>query len=327
MSDATEDAPLGVVLLNMGGPETLEDIRPFLQNMFRDPAILPLPAGLRHLVAWGIATTRSRVVRSQYARIGGGSPLVATTRAQAEQLHKALAARGREAQVTIAMRYTPPRAREALLGLGPEARRNTLALPLYPQFSFATTDSSLRDLREAAARLSLPQPLEVRAWHDEPVYLDDLAERIVEALGAAPDGTTVLFSAHGLPERSIQRGDPYRDQIEATVAAVTERLQRLPAPPATRLGFQSRVGPIRWTGPDTVEVVAELGRAGTPVLVVPIAFVSDHIETLYELDIQVREEAERHGVPWYAVLPAQNASPRFGEALARVVLRTLEEKA
>jgi ferrochelatase len=312
---------VGVVLLNMGGPATLADIRPFLRNMFRDRAILPLPAPLRYAVAEGIAQLRSSRVRGQYAQIGGGSPILHITREQADVLRAALAEEGVRAEVTVAMRYTPPRAREALLALPPSARARVVGLPLYPQFSFATTASSLEDLEQAAESLGLPEPLMVRSWHHEPLYLDDLADRIEEAVGQAPEGTVVLFSAHGLPERSIRRGDPYRTQIEETVAGVLQRLGGV----SWRLGFQSRVGPVQWTGPDTLDVVEELGREGRPVLVVPIAFVSDHVETLYELDVQVAEHARAHGVPWYERLPAQNATERFGRVLARVVSLALEE--
>jgi ferrochelatase len=289
--------------------------------MFRDPAILPAPVPVRYAVAEAIAQLRCHRVRGQYAQIGGGSPILRTTRAQADVLRKALSEEAIRADVTVAMRYTPPRAKEALESLAAGAQHRIVALPLYPQFSLSTTASSLEDLVRAAEALSLPPPLQIRSWHDEPLYLDDLAERIGEALRPAPEGTVVLFSAHGLPERFIERGDPYRTQIEETVAGVVERLSGV----SWRLGFQSRVGPVRWTGPDTLEVVEELGREGRPVLVVPIAFVSDHIETLYELDVQVAEHARRYGVPWYERLPAQNASEQFGRVLARVVLRALRE--
>jgi ferrochelatase len=312
---------IGVVLLNMGGPATLADIRPFLRNMFRDPAILPMPAPVRYAVAELIAQLRFFRVRTQYAQIGGGSPIGPITQAQADVLRKALAEQGVRADVTVAMRYTRPRAEEALLALPPHLRHQVVALPLYPQFSFATTASSLEDLARAAQALDLPPPVPIRSWHDEPSYRDDLADRIRDALGNAPSDAVVLFSAHGLPERSIRRGDPYRTQIEETIEGVVERLGDVP----WRIGFQSRVGPVRWTGPDTLEVVEALGREGRPVLVVPIAFVSDHVETLYELDVLVGDHARSHGVPWYERLPAQNASERFGRVLARVVLKTLGE--
>ena len=312
---------LGVVLLNMGGPSTAADIRSFLRNMFRDRAILPMPAPARYALAELIAQLRFFRVRGQYAQIGGGSPIVSITRAQADALRRALAEEGVEADVTVAMRYTPPRAEEALLALSPHVRHSVVALPLYPQFSFATTASSLDDLAEAAQRLGLSPPVPIRSWHDEPSYLDDLADRIRDALRDAPPGVVVLFSAHGLPERSIRRGDPYRTQIDETISGVVERL----CDAAWRIGFQSRVGPIRWTGPDTLEVVEKLGREGRPVLVVPIAFVSEHVETLYELDVLVGKHARAHGVPWYKRLSTQNATDRFGRVLARVVLRTLGE--
>lgn len=319
MSEDARPREIGVVLLNMGGASNAEEIRVFLRGMFRDPAILPLPGPLRALIAFAISRTRSRSSRGQYDQIGGGSPILEITRAQAEALQKALERDGIHAEVSVAMRYTPPFADEALRSLGSAARRRIVALPLYPQFSLTTSGSSLADLRSAARRLGCAAPIEIEQWYDDAAYLDDLAARIETALVAAPDQTVVLFSAHGLPERLIRRGDPYREQIEATVAEVSQRLGRVEC----RLSFQSKIGPIRWTGPNTLDVTAELGAERKPVLVVPIAFVSENIETLYELDIEVAQHARNHGVPWFGRLPTQNAGERFVRALSGIVRRAL----
>ena len=319
MSEETRNPEVGVVLLNMGGAANLEEIRVFLRGMFRDPAILPLPAPLRALIAFAISRARSLAMRAKYQKIGGGSPILEITRAQAEELQKALERDGIRAEVTVAMRYTPPYAEQALRSLSPQARRRIVALPLYPQFSLTTSSSSLRDLRETAARLGFAAPLEIESWYDDTGYLDDLAARIETALADAPDGTVVLFSAHGLPERQIRIGDPYRDQIEATVSEVAQRLGEVEC----RLAFQSKIGPARWIGPSTLDAARELGRERRPVLVVPIAFVSENIETLHELDVEVAGHARAHGVPWFGRLPTQNAGERFVRVLAGIVGRAL----
>ena len=315
------DSKLGVVLLNMGGAADTAEVRVFLRGMFRDPAILPLPAPLRALVAFLISRTRSLMVRKQYAQIGGGSPILEITREQAQALEKHLERAGIQAEVTVAMRYTPPYAEDALRALSPEAQRRIVALPLYPQFSLTTSGSSLRDLREAAEQLGLDAPIEIENWYDDPRYLDDLATRINAALGEAPEGTVVLFSAHGLPERQIRIGDPYREQIEETVSEIARRLGEVEC----RLAFQSKIGPVRWIEPSTLEVTAELGSERRPVLVVPISFVSENVETLYELDVEVARHARNHGVSWFSRLPTQNAGERFVHALAEIVRRAVDE--
>ena len=322
MNERSRAPECGVVLLNMGGASHVGEISVFLRGMFRDPAILPLPAPLRALIAFAISQTRSRSVRSQYDEIGGGSPILKITRAQAEALEKALDRDGIRAEVTVAMRYTPPFADEALRSLSAEAQRRIVALPLYPQFSLATTGSSLKDLRESAERLGIGTPLEIESWYTDPLYLDDLAARIRTSLLDAPRETVVLFSAHGLPERQIRLGDPYRDQIEETVTEVSQRLDHV----EYRLAFQSKIGPVQWTGPNTLDVAAELGREHRPILVVPIAFVSENIETLYELDIEVAQHAREHGVPWFGRLPTQNAGEGFIRSLAGTVARRLRSE-
>ncbi len=304
----------GVVLLNMGGPESTAAVRPFLEELFSDPAILPLPAAIRLPLARWIARMRASRVVPRYERIGGRSPLVEITRAQAGALARELRGGGGSWHVEPAMRYTPPRAAEALARLRERGAERLVVLPLYPQYSEATTGSSLRDLEralEAAGMAELPRAV-VRSWHDHPGYAGALAEAVREALEGLSD-PVVLFSAHSLPERAVRRGDPYLDHVKATVEAVRERLP----PVRWRLAFQSRTGPVRWIGPGVEETLAALAREGCgAVVVVPVSFVSDHIETLYEIDVEYRALAEGLGIRAFRRAPALNTRPSFIRALA-----------
>ena len=310
---------LGVVLLNMGGPDTPEAVRPFLENLFSAPEILrfPLSRWLQRPLARWIASRRSPVVEERYRRIGGGSPIARITRAQAEALEGELAARGLDALVVAAMRYWTPRAGEAAADLRERGADRLVVLPLYPQYSRATTGSSLADLELAlgAAGLSgIPRTV-IRSWHDHPAYLDALAEAVREGLEALP-GATVLMSAHSLPQRLIERGDPYLDHVRATVAGVMARVGEVPH----RLAFQSRTGPVRWLGPGVEEVLGELAAAGVErVLVVPVSFVSDHIETLHEIDVEYRDLARSLGIREFGRCPSLNTRPSFIRALAELV--------
>ncbi len=307
----------GVVLLNMGGPESAAAVRPFLEALFADPAILPLPGVVRRPLARWIARMRAPRVVPRYERIGGRSPLVGITRAQAEALAGELRGGGGAWHVEPAMRYTPPRAAEALARLREKGVDRLVALPLYPQYSEATTGSSLRDLERAmseAGMAELPWTA-VRSWHDHPGYAGALAEAVRETLEGLSD-PVVLFSAHSLPERAVRRGDPYLDHVKATVEAVRERLP----PVRWRLAFQSRTGPVRWIGPAVEETLAALAREGCgAVVVVPVSFVSDHIETLYEIDVEYRALAEDLGIGAFRRVPSLNTRPSFIRALAELV--------
>lgn len=309
-----------ILLLNMGGPSTLREVRPFLRNLFADPMLLDLPGGLilRPFLSRLIPAVRTRKVQAAYASIGGGSPLLRTTLVQAEALRAELARRGHEGvKVDVVMRYTPPRAAEVLAGLTARGETRTLALPLYPHECRATTGSSLAELESLRSRLAPSLRIEtVRSWHLDPGYLDALAGRVRAAVDSLPAAArphaTILFSAHGVPEALPRRGDPYVGQVKETVAAIAARLG---AGQAHRLGWQSRTGPVKWVGPGTDGVIAEL--AGTEaVVVVPVSFVSDHIETLYEIDILFAEEARRVGIRHFVRTAALDVDPVFIAALA-----------
>jgi ferrochelatase len=300
---------VAVVLFNLGGPDRPEAIRPFLLNLFNDPAILRVPFFVRPFLARRIAAARLEPARASYAALGGSSPLLALTRAQAAALETELTEF--DAKCFIAMRYWRP--------------DEVVLLPLYPQHSTTTTGSSLTAWREAAARVGLVADTTVLCCYPtDAAYIAAVVSLLRTAWHAAREqlaptvGLRVLFSAHGLPESIVQGGDPYQWQIEQTVARVRETWNEKAD---SAICYQSRATPQRWIGPSTEAEVERAAHDGVAVLVVPIAFVSDHSETLVELDIDYRALAERLGVPGYFRVPAPNADPAFVAALAELVRR------
>ncbi|HOU55139.1 MAG TPA: ferrochelatase [Myxococcota bacterium] len=317
--------PTLVVLLQMGGPASLDQVRPFLEALLSDPAILRMPGVFRRPLARWIARRRAPAVTEVYRRLGGGSPIGPLTEAQARGLQQEMARRGIDVPVRVAMRYVSPRAEEVLQEAVHLRVRRLVLLPLYPQFSTTTTGSSRAEFRALASRVCPEVEVrEVEDYPDHPRYVEALAEQVRRTLDSVPrdlrDRTRILWSAHGLPMRHVRSGDPYPERIHRTVAAVEALLaQEGPIPPG-RIGWQSRVGPVQWLGPSTEEVVREEGRRGTGALVVvPVSFVSEHLETLYELDVLVRQVAADVGIMSYHRVPALNDHPRFLQALADLV--------
>ena len=314
---------VAVVLFNLGGPDRPEAVRPFLLNMFRDPAILPLPALVRFPLANVIAQRRAPVTREIYARIGGGSPLRENTEHQAAALTESLADVG-EVRVFTAMRYWHPRSDEtaaAVKSFGPD---EVVLLPLYPQFSSTTTGSSLRDWERATRAMGLePRGRAVCCYPAAAGWVRAVAEATKGGYEAAAGARRprVLFSAHGLPRRVVAAGDPYQWQVERTVAAVVAALGIDDLDWV--ICYQSRVGPLEWIGPDIDAELVRAGADGVPVVVVPVAFVSEHSETLVELDIEYRRLAARAGVPCYVRVPTVGIRAPFIEELAGLVRRTL----
>jgi ferrochelatase len=320
---------VGVLLLQLGGPKTLDAIQPFLTNLFED--VLPLPRFLRRPLAKFIAWRRTPEVKPLYQEIGGGSPLLQNTQDQRDALQQALRRRGVDATVGIAMRYAPPRVEEgleALHSLPEDVPR--IALSLYPHYSFATSRSSLRELQAVLGGKFGAAWRSVCAYPTDPAYLDGLAQQIRRTLEGLPAPVQaqahLVFSAHGLPMSLIREGDPYPEQIKASVQGIMQRLE-LP-PERHTLCYQSRVGPVKWLEPDTVTTMKTLGESGKAHLViVPIAFTSEHIETLHEMDIQLQQTARDAGVQTYARVPTAGVDPAFIEALAgRVVERMAQPK-
>jgi ferrochelatase len=311
---------LGVVLFNLGGPDTPEAVEPFLFNLFHDPAIIRVPQPFRWALAKLISRRRAPVAREIYAEMGGGSPIVAETEMQARALGVALSARGIEAKTVIAMRYWHPRAEAAAVALKDWAPDRIVLLPLYPQYSTTTSASSLKEWHEAAARAGLEAPATtVCCYPRETGFIAAQAAAIRAALDDIPQGvpTRVLFSAHGLPERVIEAGDPYQWQIERTAEAIVRALNIDGLD--WRITYQSRVGPLKWIGPATDDEIIAAGREGRALAVAPIAFVSEHSETLVELDIEYADLARENGVPHYARAATVRTAPDFIAGLAGLV--------
>lgn len=311
----------GIVLAQLGGPAELDEVEPFIRAVFSDPSTVPLPGGaaVRRALGSTVARARGPRVRERYERIGGGSPIGAITQSQADALAAELTDRGHDVQVAVAMRHAAPDTAFAVDQLLTAEVDRLLLLPLYPQFSFATTGSAETELRRVLAGVGFDRPLSViRSWCDHPAFLDATATLIDEARGELPPEargrTVVVASAHGIPRQLVDRGDPYVEEVGATVAGLCERLG---ADTEIVVSYQSRSGPMRWTGPGTDEVLEELGSTRCPAVVVaPISFVSDHLETLHEVDIELRELATEAGIGYFGRSPMLNDRPETGPLLA-----------
>jgi ferrochelatase len=317
---------LAVVLFNLGGPDNLRAVKPFLFNLFRDPAIITLPAVARLPLAALISTTREKTAQANYALMGGASPLLAETGGQARALEAALKVKDPEveARCFIAMRYWKPFAKETAAQVAAFAPDEIVLLPLYPQYSTTTTGSSLKDwlgVYKGPGRTRTvccyPNANGLVAAHAQAI------RQVWEDAGK-PQGLRLLFSAHGLPRQIVDGGDPYRAQIEATAAAIAALL---PEFTDWRVCFQSRVGRLEWLQPSTDDEVRRAGAEGRGVVVAPIAFVSEHVETLVELDREYAELARHLGCAPYLRAPTPGIQPLFIDELARTVLEAVERPA
>jgi ferrochelatase len=312
---------VAVILFNLGGPDSLQAVRPFLFNLFNDKWIIGAPGPIRWLIATLISTTRNKSAQANYARMGGRSPIVPETETQASALEKALTAeRDVTFKVFIAMRYWRPFAANAAEEARAWGADEAILLPLYPQFSTTTTASA----HEAWTAAWRGKSRTVCCYPTSETFIRAHAESIIRAWeqGGKPTKPRVLFSAHGLPQRTIDRGDSYQWQVERTVAAVKHKL---PQDWDFVICYQSRVGPLKWIGPSTEEELERAGRDKAGVIVSPIAFVSEHIETLVELDIEYAEKAHEWGLPFYLRAPALGAADDFIHALAAAVRRALTD--
>jgi protoporphyrin/coproporphyrin ferrochelatase len=320
--------PTAVLLFNLGGPDDLESVEPFLVNLFTDREIIQLPGGaaLQPWFARLIAKMRGPSVRSNYQRIGGGSPQLRITRQQASALEDRLNVAGGDAyRVFIAMRYSRPSADDALEAIAAAGITRIVTLTLFPHWSKATTGSSRNEFERVLASPKWRdvgfEITHIEHYADNTLYLDALTATVREVWNTIPEPrrarTVLLFSAHGLPQRFIDEGDPYVAHIDTTRFGVLERLD---LPNRQLLAFQSRTGPVKWIGPGTEEVLSELGgESVSDVLVIPLSFVSDHIETLYEVDMLFADAARAAGITGYFRPPALNCHPLFIEALASLV--------
>lgn len=314
----------GILLLNLGGPDSLQAVRPFLTRLFSDREIIKLPGGPigQFFIGRMIAYSRTKEVQENYAHIGGSSPIVCWSTLQGRGMVERLRERGHDVEFALAMRYWHPTTDEALDELERAGCDRLLALTMYPHYSVATTGSSVAELRRVLKRRGSKLPLEtIEAWYDHPGYLDAMAEPLRQIMASLPPGTkpTILISAHGLPQHFIDDGDPYCDHIKATMAGLLARVPETAGLP-TILAYQSRVGPVPWIGPSTEETIERLGAEGVKeVVVVSISFVSDHIETLYEIDQQYGDLARKRGITTFVRAAALNDDPRFLDALAAIV--------
>jgi len=315
---------LAVVLFNLGGPDSPAAVEPFLRNLFSDPAIIALPAIVRLPLAWLIARRRAPVARAIYDHIGGRSPIVEETESQARALETILSGNGTEAKVFIAMRCWHPMSDEAARAVKAFAPDRIVLLPLYPQFSTTTTASSLKDWARAATAAGVAAPATaVCCYPVERGFIEAAAAQIRTALAGARPGLSyrLLLSAHGLPKATIARGDPYQWQVEQSARAIVEAL----AVPGLdwQVCYQSRVGPLQWIGPATDAEIRRAGAEGKGVVVAPIAFVSEHSETLVELDIEYARLAREAGVPHYLRAATVGVHSAFTAGLAGLVHQAL----
>jgi len=303
-----------VFLMNLGGPRNLQEVEPYLYDLFSDPLVIDAPLGpFRKVLAWIISNRRAPSSAEKYQLIGGRSPLVEGTEAQARALAAAL---GPGFTTHLAMRCGHPNTEEGVGEALAAGAERAVSLPLYPQWANATSKSSLLELRRVWPR---DRPLvEVCTWHDHPGYLEAVAGTVRDAIASLPEplrsSPLVVFSAHGIPLSQVRKGDPYPGYVEASCRGVAGRLGLA----SWQLTYQSKIGPARWLGPDTVEWI-EANARGRALVTVPIAFVSEHLETLYDLDILSREAAGKGGAAAFARAAAVGTRPDFIAALAALV--------
>lgn len=318
-----------VVLFQLGGPDSLEAVEPFLYNLFCDPDIIDLPGAFlfRRMLARLISSRRAPKVQELYKRIGRRSPILKQTRLQAQRLKDSLARHGVRASVHIAMRYWHPMTEKTLKEVESEKPARVVLLPLYPHFSKTTTGSSMNEWRRAAENLHLTNLNEVLVEHyfDHPLYIEALVEHINRALHRLPEverkKVHLVFSAHGTPIKLVKNGDPYSHQIRKTYELVIEKGN---FGLAHTLCFQSKVGPQQWLKPSLVETIERLASEKVShVLVIPIAFVSDHIETLSEINMEAKAEAKKLGIHYFDMMPALLMNEKFIGCLTDLVLQKL----
>lgn len=308
---------IAIVLFNLGGPDSLEAVQPFLRNLFSDPAIIALPSLIRLPLARFISSRRAAKAQEIYAQIGGSSPILGQTEAQARALEEALGPE-HEWRGYVCMRYWHPLTEAVVRSVGRFKPDRIVLLPLYPQFSTTTTGSSFAAWKKAAP-FEVPT-VEVKEYPVEPGFIEASVDLVKQGLAeAGHQPVRVLFSAHGLPEKIVKKGDPYQRHVERTAKAIADRLGSVD----WAVCYQSRVGPLKWIGPPTEEEIRRAAADGKAIVLYPLSFVSEHSETLVELDIDYRELAKEAGVPAYVRVPTVGTHPKFIEGLARLVRNAL----
>lgn len=309
--------------MNLGGPDQESSIKPFLFNFFMDKNIIGAPKPIRYFIAKWIAFSRGRgAAKTSYAALGGKSPLLENTQAQADALQKFLDTQGLNTKVFVSMRYWHPMSAEVTKAVKDFAPEKIILLPLYPQFSTTTSFSSIQDWQRSADKVNLAVPTEkICCYPFAEGFIHASADLIRDALAKAPAKTRVLFSAHGLPEKVIEGGDPYQYQCEKTAEKIAYAIgiENLD----WQVCYQSRVGPLKWIGPSTEEALDKAAADGVGVVVYPHAFVNEHVETLVEIEEEYREYAEHKGIGYFARVPTVATHPAFIEALAQLVAERL----
>ena len=310
---------VAIILFNLGGPDSLEAVKPFLRNLFSDPAIINLPGWLRLPLARFISSRRAKKAMGIYAKIGGSSPILGQTEAQARALEKALGQGNTdEWRGYVCMRYWHPMTERVVQSVRRYAPDRIVLLPLYPQYSTTTTGSSFKAWKEASS-FTVPSS-EVESYPTDPGFIAASVELVRQGLAEAGAGKTrVLFSAHGLPEKIVKGGDPYQRHVEQTAKAIVDAIGNLDS----TVCYQSRVGPLKWIGPPTEQEIERAGRDGANVVLYPLSFVSEHSETLVELDMDYRQLASEAGVAKYVRVPTVGTHPKFIDGLARLVRNAL----
>jgi ferrochelatase len=308
---------VAIILFNLGGPDSLDAVQPFLRNLFGDPAILRLPTLIRSPLARFLSSRRTAKARAIYAKIGGSSPILGQTEAQARALEEALGKdddQEHDWRGYVCMRYWHPMTEAVVRSVKRFAPDRIVLLPLYPQFSTTTTASSFKEWNDTAS-FRVPTKT-IDSYPTEPGFIAASIELVKQGLADAGAGARrVLFSAHGLPERVIKAGDPYQAEVEQTAKAIADGLGEID----WSICYQSRVGPLKWIGPSTEAEIRRAGADKVGVVVYPLAFVSEHSETLVELDIDYRHLAKKVGIPSYIRVPTVGTHPLFIAGLARLV--------
>ena len=325
---------VGVLLMNLGGPERIKDVGPFLYNLFSDPEIIRLPIPIfQKPLAWLISTLRSTKSQEAYLSIGGGSPLRRITEQQARELQSKLREEGLDATTYIAMRYWHPFTESAIADIKADGIDQVIVLPLYPHFSISTSGSSFRELKKLSDKDPEFKKIPIRcirSWFNQSGYIKAMVELISEQILACqkPSSAHIFFTAHGVPKSYVdEAGDPYKQQIEDCASLIIDELQKyLKFSNPHTLSYQSRVGPEEWLKPYTEDVLEDLGRSNIEdLIVVPISFVGEHIETLQEIDIEYKEIAEKAGIKNFRRVKALNTNPTFINGLSDLVMSCLKE--
>jgi ferrochelatase len=311
-----------VVLFNLGGPDSLEAVKPFLRNLFSDPAIITLPTLFRLPLASFIASRRAPKARKIYEKIGGASPILGQTAMQAQALEDVLSKGDGTWRCFVCMRYWHPMTEEVVQQVRAFSPDRIVLLPLYPQFSTTTTGSSFAGWDAAVARLGV-KTTRIKSYAIEPGFIEASVDLLKRGLAEAENRPVrVLFSAHGLPEKIIKAGDPYQREVEQTAEAIMAQLSGIDGSMRSidwSVCYQSRVGPLKWIGPSTESEIARAAADGKAIVLYPLSFVSEHSETLVELDIDYKRLAAEAGVPVYIRVPTVGTHPKFIEGLGRLV--------